>query len=236
MTSDNGDTGMAQKKIRKELEQLADLEYRDFSSALVPDAAPMIGVRIPQLRHLAADIAGEDWHSYLRTAKDTSFEEIMLQGMVIGYAKCTLEERFAWISLFVPKINNWSVCDSFCAGLKFAVKNQEETWSFLQPYLYSDKEFEERFAVVMLLDHFTDEKWISSAFDAFNRMNRKGYYVRMAIAWAVSKYYIKYPQRTLNYLQNNMLDNETYNKALQKIIESLRVDNETKKMIRSMKH
>ena len=40
MTSDNGDTGMAQKKIKKELEQLADLEYRDFSSALVPDAAP----------------------------------------------------------------------------------------------------------------------------------------------------------------------------------------------------
>ena len=35
--------------------------------------------------------------------------------------------------------------------------------------------------------------------------------------------------------KNNKIDDWTYNKALQKIIESYRVDEETKKIIRNMK-
>lgn len=40
----------------------------------------------------------------------------------------------------------------------------------------------------------------------------------------------------MRYLkQNNALDDFTYNKTLQKIIESYRVDAETKKLIKQMK-
>ena len=42
-------------------------------------------------------------------------------------------------------------------------------------------------------------------------------------------------RKTLPYLRNNSLDDFTYNKALQKIIESNRIDNDTKALIRSMK-
>ena len=42
-------------------------------------------------------------------------------------------------------------------------------------------------------------------------------------------------EETLQYLQHNHLDNWTYQKALQKILESNRVDKETKEMIRQMK-
>ena len=37
------------------------------------------------------------------------------------------------------------------------------------------------------------------------------------------------------YLQKNHLDDWTYNKALQKICESLRIDGQTRALIRSMK-
>lgn len=47
--------------------------------------------------------------------------------------------------------------------------------------------------------------------------------------------YIKFPKQTMEYLKNNTLDNFTYNKALQKITESLRIDKETKTIIKSMK-
>ena len=57
----------------------------------------------------------------------------------------------------------------------------------------------------------------------------------MAVAWALSVCYVKYPGKTLPYLRNNSLDDFTYNKALQKIIESNRIDNDTKALIRSMK-
>jgi hypothetical protein len=57
----------------------------------------------------------------------------------------------------------------------------------------------------------------------------------MAVAWAVSIYFIKLPDLTLSYLKENQLDDFTYNKSLQKITESYRVDPSTKEMIRSMK-
>lgn len=39
----------------------------------------------------------------------------------------------------------------------------------------------------------------------------------------------------MNYLKQNTLDDFTYNKTLQKITESYRVDAETKTLIRQMK-
>ncbi|MPN03683.1 hypothetical protein SDC9_150915 [bioreactor metagenome] len=57
----------------------------------------------------------------------------------------------------------------------------------------------------------------------------------MAVAWAVSYAYIDFPEKTLAFLKNNNLDNFTYNKSLQKIIESNRVSKEDKDLMRSMK-
>ena len=51
----------------------------------------------------------------------------------------------------------------------------------------------------------------------------------------ISICFIKFPDKTMKYLKQSKLDNWTYNKSLQKIIESLRVDKETKDIIRSMK-
>ncbi len=57
----------------------------------------------------------------------------------------------------------------------------------------------------------------------------------MAVAWAVSMCYVKFEDITLEYLNNNNLDDFTYNKSLQKICESLKVDKESKVLIKSMK-
>ena len=57
----------------------------------------------------------------------------------------------------------------------------------------------------------------------------------MAVAWCAATAYAKFPEKTMEFLKNNTLDNWTYNKALQKIIESTRVSNEDKDLIRSMK-
>ena len=42
-------------------------------------------------------------------------------------------------------------------------------------------------------------------------------------------------EETVQYLNHNRLDNWTVQKAMQKILESNRVDKETKEMIRNMK-
>lgn len=223
------------KKIRGEIFELIDEDYKKFSSSLLPNIDNILGVRLPELRKLAKKVAKDDWRKFIDTADNQYFEQIMLQGMVLGYIKTNIEEILLYVAEFIPKIDNWSVCDSFCGGLKFTNNNMEQVWNFIQPFLSSKKEYEVRFAVVMLLDFYINDEYIDKVLKLLDNVNHPGYYAKMAVAWAVSICYIKFPEKTMDYLKNNNLDYFTYNKSLQKICESLRVDKETKKIIKAMR-
>lgn len=108
-------------------------------------------------------------------------------------------------------------------------------WEFLQEYLKSKKEFELRFAIVTMLNYYITEEYIESVLKILNNVKHEGYYVKMAVAWAISIAFIKFPEKTMKLLENNNLDDFTYNKSLQKIIESYQVDENTKQKIRTMK-
>lgn len=224
-----------EQSIKEQLLNLADEEYQKFATALIPTINNVIGVRLPELRKLARTIAKGDWRTFLAQAESDYFEEVMLQGMVLGYVKTDIEEILRYVADFIPKIDNWSVCDSFCISLKFTLKNKERVWDFIVPYLLSDKEYEIRFAVVMMLNFFIEEEYINRILQLLDKVSHEGYYAKMAVSWALSICYIKLPEPTMSYLLSNTLDDFTYNKALQKITESYRVDQETKTMIRAMK-
>jgi 3-methyladenine DNA glycosylase AlkD len=221
--------------IKEQLIELAEEKYQKFTAALIPNINNVLGVRLPELRKLAKMIAKSDWRTYLEQADSEYFEEVMLQGMVIGYIQTDSAEFLRYVADFVPKIDNWSVCDSFCIGLKFTLANKETMWEFVQPYLVSKQDYDIRFGVVMLLDYYIEEEYISRVLERLDSIKHEGYYVKMAVAWALSICYVLLPEPTMIYLKSNSLDKMTYNKALQKITESYRVDQETKRLIRSMK-
>ena len=87
----------------------------------------------------------------------------------------------------------------------------------------------------MLLSHYTDQDYLERALKLLDRVRHPGYYAKMAVAWAVSVYFVKFPDQVMEYLKQCSLDDWTYNKALQKITESFRVDKETKKLVRQMR-
>ncbi len=226
--------------IREEILLMADEKYREFQKKLLPDAEHFVGVRLPMLRKIAKRIARENGAEYLNVAlarkpRDELFEEIMLQGMIIGYMKEDISDIFSYAERFIPKIDNWSVCDSFCSGFKHAIGYQEEVWEWLQPFLKSEQEFEVRFGVVMLLNYYIDDVYIDRLLNIFESIRQQAYYVKMAVAWAVSICYVKYPQKTMEYLYRSQLDDVTYNKALQKIVESRCVPEKEKAEIRKMR-
>lgn len=222
-------------EIRKKIIELADLKYKEFHSSLCPKTDNIIGVRVPVLRNYAKDLAKQDYRKYLNDIGNDYYEEIMLKGMIIGLANMELEERLYYLKEFIPLIDNWAVCDVTCSGLKFTKTAYPQMWEFLKHYIGSDQEFEIRFALVMLLNYYITQEYIDDVLIILNQIKHKGYYVKMAIAWTISMAYIKYPQKTMKFLNNNQLDNFTYNKALQKILESYRVTKQDKEIIRSMK-
>lgn len=224
------------EEIRQELIKLADDKYRSFHSNLCPGVENILGVRLPLLKKIAKNLSKEEgYYNYLNNDDTKYYEEIMIEGLIIGYLKTDNENRFNYIKDFIPKIDNWAICDSFCNNLKFTKKNINEVWNFILPYTSSENEFDIRFAVVMMLNFYIIEDYIDEVLNTLNNIHHDGYYVKMAVAWAISYAYIYFPEKTLAFLKNNNLDNFTYNKSLQKIIESTRVSKEDKDLMRSMK-
>lgn len=223
------------EEIREKLFKSADEKYKNFHGGLCPGTNNIIGVRVPILRKMAKEIAKEDYKTYLENAESEYYEEIMLQGMVIGLAKIDIKKLQKYLKTFIPKIDNWAICDVTISTLKLTNKYKEEMWKFMQKYTKSNKEFEVRFAVVMMLSYYIEENYIEQVLEILNNIKHEGYYVKMSVAWAISIAFIKFPKETWKLIKNNKLDDFTYNKSLQKIIESYRVDGETKQKIRNMK-
>ena len=225
------------QKIKEELKQLADEKYREFHKGLCPGTENILGIRVPVLRDYAKKLAKEyEIKALLENIDNEYYEEIMLQGMLIGLEKDKdIQNILKDIEIFVPKIDNWGVCDVFCAGLKITKKHLQEMWNFLQKYVTSDKEFEIRFGVVMILDYYITEEYLERIFAIFDSIKSNQYYVQMAVAWAISICLIKFYDKTINYLKTSHIDKFTYNKALQKAIESYRITDEQKSFLRKMK-
>ena len=224
--------------IKEELKALSDEKYRKFHSSLCPGTDNILGVRVPVLRNYAKKLNQQYPLEYLLTeVEDKYYEEIMLKGMLIGFNKqLEWKEAKKHIQKFVPKINNWAICDVFCAGLKITHKYPEEMWELIQQYVSSQQEFEVRFAIVMMIDYYINEKYLQKDFAMMNTIQLDQYYVKMAIAWAISICLIKFYDETIIYLkQKSTLDDWTYHKAIQKARESYRLTNKQKEELKKIK-
>jgi len=180
------------------------------------------------------------------------YEEILTAGLALSYAKLSLEERFDWIRRFVPMIDNWAVCDTFCSTWKPKEADLAPLWDFLTTdYLailrgsieeggrpVGAAEYDLRYGVVMLLNHFVQRgDYVDRVLSICNEINHPAYYVKMAVAWALSYGFIFFPEKTIALFQSpdNHLDDFTYNKSIQKACESFRVPKETKNFLRSLR-
>lgn len=221
--------------LRKTLFELSDKKYKEFQRGLVPNSDDIIGVRIPQLRKIAKQIAKQNHIEFLDKYKPEYYEEKLIYGLVIGYMKEDLNIRIKYLDKFVPIIDNWAVCDGACNTYKFTNNNLEEMWEYVQKYVDSDKEFEVRFAVIMLMEYYLTDEYIDKVFEIYNNIKLDKYYVKMGIAWGISEAFVKYEEKTRKFLKKCSLDKFTFNKSLQKIIESYRVSEDTKNELRKMK-
>ncbi len=221
--------------VREELEKNADSTYREFHRSLVPGLDNFLGIRVPKLREISRKAAREDYWSFAREADRKIYEELMIRGMMIGYARLSKEEQRRELEEFVACIDNWAVCDCCCSTYKFMKKDQEEWFAFLKTYAVSGKEYEIRFALVAMLDYFINEEYIDQVLEILGQVRHEGYYVKMAAAWAVSICYVKFPEKTEGFLKKDLLDDFTHNKSIQKIRESYRVSKEDKERLKTLR-
>jgi 3-methyladenine DNA glycosylase AlkD len=229
------------ENIETKLKELEDKKYLEFSKSTGVangESKEALGIRIPILRNFAKELIKEYELDYLlNNINESYYEEVMLKGMLI-----TSKKNLEWDSLeeyiryYVPKITDWALCDTFCSGLKISKKYLDEIWELIKEYLKSDKEFEVRFALVMILNYFLAEEYIDKVFEIINNVKLDKYYVKMANAWLISYCAINHYDKTYKFMMNNTkLDIWTHNKGIQKSIESYRLTKEQKEKLRKLK-
>ena len=225
--------------VKEHLLILAEDGNRKFTEGLHPGVEHVLGIRLPALRKLAARIAKADWERYFDTADGFYMEERMLQGMVLGCIRPDedVEVYLHRVTRFVWIINSWSVCDTFKfgGGKAFIRRNEARLWEYLKEWMKASGEYEVRFGVVMGMSYFLDEAHLEEYLSLLDGVRHEGYYVRMAVAWALSFCFVKFPEQTMAFLRHCHLDDFTFRKTIQKIGESYRVSEDMKKAVKALK-
>lgn len=226
---------MTPDELREHLLELEDVGYREFHLRTCPQAQHVIGVRMPEQRKLAKQIVRSDYWQFLDGFEPHYYEEVLITGIVIATAPMGLSERLDYVAWFVPLINNWAICDCFCASFKFQAEDLPAVWDFVTQYASNDAEYALRFMFVMILDHFLRPEYLNRIFTLLDRVQSSAHYVEMAKAWLVAELFTKFRDETLDYLLHDQLSQFAHNKAIQKACESYRVSEADKQTLRGMK-
>lgn len=221
-------------KLREELISLSDEKYKEFHQGLLAGEFNVLGVNVPKMREISKRIALEltdDQIEEFINSNSLYYEEKMIKGLIIGYLKKDKKIILDLLNLYVDKIDNWGICDSFCATLKIIKKENDYFYPFLEECLKSDKEFVVRFAIVCLLNYYVNDEYIDRIIEIIKKDYPDYYYIDMAIAWLICDCFIKYPDKT-KPLFDFGLKKFINNKAISKINDSFRVSKEEKELLK----
>lgn len=228
----------------------------------------VLGLHIPEIKRLAKQIATQgcvvrmpngtekrctDGRGVIQAFEIVSnsclcYEETLIWGFLINLQKCTLQERLLYLERYVPVLDNWAVCDTYCANAKWMQRADKDVlWLFLQRWFNSQREFEVRFAVIVAMTYFLDEEYLDKVFECLNNIHfnsiksayttEKGkpkqvqqgtvqgvepYYVRMGVAWLLATALAKFPNQTRAFVRGATLPADVIKLYIRKARESFR--------------
>lgn len=213
-----------------------DLKYKSFHETICHTKYNILGVKIPLLRKFAKSLLQTfSLDEILNSIDNSSYENVLVKGFCIAYSK--EDNKLNYLDEYISLIDNWAICDSVVNTLKMFKKNQEEYLPFIEKHLKSDKEFEIRFSLVILLNYYINNNYKDYLYKVLDNVNTSYYYTYMAASWLLSYLIIFYYEDTLEYLKVSKLDQKVISKGITKSIESFRIDKNKKdnlKKIRQM--
>ena len=220
------------------LDRLTDLaqgneSYAAFNQRIVNTKMPVIGVRVPDLRRLARELApnmsAADISKLLLKAQNKSFDYVLLCGLLITHARLDEQTAINLTKQYLPLVDSWAHIDIFVEKKR---RFAGEVWrDFALECSQNEAEFTVRYGVISLMTNFLDEAHIDQVFAALRRIKHDGYYVKMALAWLYATAAVHLFELTLAELENEHIDAWTRNKAYQKMRESRRFTPEQQAVI-----
>ena len=186
-----------------------------FSEKLIPNLDyPVYGIQVPLLREMAEEIEDLDFEIRYH-------EDVLLRGFIIAKRKTPVEEKLALITTHLPLLSTWDETDTFASSLKFRKKEIDKAYEYFYSLLSDERTFVRRIAVVWIMGN---RKKVSAPLkeqlDGISKVRNDDYYIAMAVAWALSSYYITDRELTKPYIDK--ADDVIRKMTMQKIRDSRR--------------
>ena len=225
---------------------MRDEKYAVFSAKLIPTVEPdrFIGVRSPQLRALAKELKNNA-EDFLSVLPHRYHEENMLHAYLLCEEKkyeIVVEET----ERFLPYIDNWAVCDSLAPRI-FA-RHKVELLPHIERWMTAEHEYTVRFGIGMLMRHFLDGDFRPEYLKRVAAIDREEYYIRMMQAWyfatalakqwdATLPLFVTHPNPSREGTRDGkqMLEWWVRSKSIQKALESYRVNDKHKAILRKLR-
>ena len=210
-------------------------EYREFQSRLVPNIRKetMIGVRTPDTRRIAKEIAGTDEaQAFLAELPHEYYEENAVHFFLIALIR-DFDECVKAVETFLPYVDCWPVCDQ--SSPKVFAKNHDRLLPLIRKWLASDHVYTVRFGLRMLMNEFLGDDFRPEYLEWAASVKGEDYYIKMMVAWYFATALAKQYDASVVFIEERRLEPRTHNKAIQKAVESFRVLDEHKEYLKTFR-
>jgi 3-methyladenine DNA glycosylase AlkD len=221
--------------VRERLEALSDAKNADFVASLTPDVprGKILGVRFPALRALAKELRGtQEAADFLAALPHETFEENNLHAVLLSGIR-DYDALLAALEAFLPFVDNWSTCDTLRPDT--VRKHLPEFERVIDGCLASEHPYTVRFGIEMLMAYYLGEAFDPVQLERVAAIRSEHYYVRMMQAWYFATALAKQYDAALPYIAGRRLQPETHRRAIQKAVESFRVSEAHKAVLKTLK-
>ena len=211
------------------LKDNAEDDFARFQRKLIFTKQTILGVRTPTLRKIAKLFKSDE--KRLLSFPDEYYEVTFIK--LTAVSNLPFERFVEELDYCVSLMDNWATCDSFKA--KCIKRNRDVFLPILQDIFNHGGIYYERYPLVVLLNEYVEEKYRGEIKKFILFADTKEYYIHMAVAWLIAEILIKDYPFGVSLLTEGVTDVKTHNKAIQKAVESYRLDEKTKEYLRSLK-
>lgn len=221
------------KDIINSMYAAQDKAYRDFQYGLIPgfDKNYFIGVRTPVLRKMAKDLVeSRNINEFIKSLPHKFFEENQLHSFIICYFD-DIDAVLMAVDEFLPYVDNWATCDQMSP--KIFRKNPDKLLPYINKWIKSKHLYTVRFGILCLMRYFMNNNFDKKYINLVLNIKSKEYYINLMRAWYFATGAAKHFDEFFPCFKK--LDIWTRNSAIQKAIESYRVNQDHKLKLRALK-
>lgn len=188
---------------------------------------------MPDVKKIAKSADKSEIEGYFAECKFAYYEDTLLYGLFL--ARLGAEEFWKRKDEYLCRCDSWAHIDTVVPEIRIGKADKEKFYELNKDGIENLDGYYLRFRIVMFMRFYVDETHTDEILRLMDKLDGKGYYNDMAIAWLVSVAFVRQREITLAYLQDDNLGEFTHNKAISKIHDSFRVSDSDKKYLKTLR-